>query len=226
MGQLLQHSPDSFWVISGSFIFQNYVRILKWLLFLVSITANSKREIFKGCLTRRCFPKRAWYKFWFLSSVTNPREHRLKEGFITPAKRHSVSVSWHLETSLRTINQKNLLNIASSNGEGVFSWPSMLSTVSGEVRGVCVHVVLENTLGWVFYSEYPSFPTGIKSKWWFGNFLKTTFKVWSPKLDHFCVLVESLGLLLSPLCYHTLDMKLSWEETEDPVSFQDFFSPG
>lgn len=98
MGQLLWHSLDSFWVISGSFSFQNYVhlfnqRILKWLLFLVSITSNSKRDIFKGChcQTQRHFPKRTWCKFWFLSSLTNPREHRLKEGFITPAvKHHSV----------------------------------------------------------------------------------------------------------------------------------------
>lgn len=143
MGQLLRHSLDSFWVISGSFSFQNYVhlfnqRILKWLLFLVSITSNSKREIFKGChcQTQRHFPKRTWCKFWFLSSLTNPREHRLKEGFVTPAvKHHSVSVSWHLETSLRTINQKNLLNIASSNGEGVFSW---LGLQFQERWGVCM----------------------------------------------------------------------------------------
>lgn len=124
-----------------------------------------QQEIFKGChcQTQRRFPKRAQCKFWFLSSLTNPREPRLKEGFITPAERHCVSVSWHLETSLRLINQKNLLNIASSNGEGVFSWLSMLSTVSEEVRGVCVHVVLENTLGWVFYNEHPQFPAGIKN---------------------------------------------------------------
>lgn len=71
--------------------------------------------------------------------MTNPGEHRLKEDFITPAKRHSVSVSWHLETSLRTINQKNLLNIASSNGEGVFSWLSMFvySFRRGEGCVVC-----------------------------------------------------------------------------------------
>lgn len=58
--------------------------------------------------------------------------------FITPAvKSCSISVSWHLETSLRTIHQKNLLIIASSNGEGVFSWLSVLPTVSGG-EGVCV----------------------------------------------------------------------------------------
>lgn len=75
----------------------------------------------------------------FLLSLTNLR---LRVGFITPAvKRRSISVSWHLETRLRTINQKNLLNIASSNGEGVFSWLSMLPTVSGG-GGVCAHAVL------------------------------------------------------------------------------------
>lgn len=124
-----------------------------------------------------------------------------KEGFITLAKRHSVS--WHLETSLRTINQKNLLNIASSNGEGVFSWLSMLSTVSGEVRGVCVHVVLENTLGWVFYNEHPSFPSGIKRNWWSGNFLKTTFKVWFPQIRPFLCFsrVTSSPAVFSGLSY-------------------------
>lgn len=85
-GQLLWHSPDSFWVISGSFSFQNYVhlfnqKILKWLLFLVSNTSNSKREIFKGChcQTQTRFPKRAWCNFWFLSNLTNPRAQAERE---------------------------------------------------------------------------------------------------------------------------------------------------
>lgn len=83
-------------------------------------------------------------------------------GFIAPAvKRCSIRVSWYLETSLRTINQKNLLNIASSNGEGVFSWLSVLPTISGG-GCACAHVVLENTLGLVSYNEHPSFPTEIK----------------------------------------------------------------
>lgn len=147
-------------------------------------------------------------------------------GFITPAlKRHSNSVSWHLETGLRTINQKNLLNVASSNGEGVFSWRSVLPKITGEV-GVCVHMWFWKVpWAWYLIMSIPHSQQKLKETVMIWQLSENSFQVWSPKIDH-CVsaFVELLDLMFS-LCCSILDMGHLKEGTKQPVNLQDFFSP-
>lgn len=111
-----------------------------------------------------------------------PDEACAEVDFITRAvKRCNISVSWHLATSSRTMNQKNLPNIASGTAEGAFSWLRALPRISGGGVWVCVRVCTRGVGKYLpSNSEHPPLPTEMKET-------ESKLHVWSPELDRlFC----------------------------------------
>lgn len=103
-----------------------------------------------------------------------PDEACAEVDFITCAvKRCNISVSWHLATSSRTMNQKNLPNIASGTAEGAFLWLRALPRISGGCVWVCTRGVGKHLIS---CSEHPLLPTEMKET-------ESKLQVRSHKLD-------------------------------------------